>query len=231
MLHSVNNHKKSLLLTQSSMLRKLHYCFWLVILAHLILFLGLTLKIFYNETPEMYAARNVQKILPAYFYKDESNPTQQNNFMQETQTKKMTADNGILKQTKDSIEKNLFPPQDIKRKAKIAEQSAAPEQAPVNLIADKSTDKPLIKLLSRAAAKNLVYPKSARDFLVTGTAHIQFYIFPDGRVSNITLLQSSGSSVLDDAALFAIREMSPVRGVSLYLPAARYITVGIIFSA
>lgn len=53
-----------------------------------------------------------------------------------------------------------------------------------------------------------VYPESQRRANVTGVAYLRLLIGYDGRVEDVTLLQSSGSSALDSSAMRACRQWS-----------------------
>jgi TonB family protein len=214
-------------------MKKLQYCFWLVLIAHLLLFLSFTVVLMQSQPedtplppPEEDAENSGHKPVPAYVYQE---PQQPMIAAEKPQSEVDTA--GILKP-----QEKTPPQQKINTQSAEKTKPSPPEKTPLgkdptNLFADKQTDKPLIKLLSRATGKKLVYPKSAQDFRVTGKASVRFYLTPDGVVSDVMLVGSSGSSVLDDAALTAVAAISPVRGVKVYLPEARYLVVGIIFSA
>jgi TonB family protein len=217
------------------MIKKLRYCFLLVLLLHLLLFLGFTVVLVeqdQNTPPEQDEESKAQKVLPSYVYQEQPPPAPQNSPAEKPSllkpTTANTAKNGILK-PKTATPKT--PSQTavtmIGKPSKT--QSGAPHSDPANLVADKPTDKPLIKLLSRATGAKLFYPKSAQDFHITGIVRIQFYITPEGMVSQVVLLQSSGSSMLDEAGLYAISNISPVKGVDVYLKKPRTLTVGIIF--
>ncbi|MES2217416.1 MAG: TonB family protein [Pseudomonadota bacterium] len=219
------------------MIKKLRYCFLLVLLLHLLLFLSFTVVLIeqdQNTPPEQDEESKAQKVLPSYVYQEQPPPAPQNSPAEKPSllnpTTDNTAKNGILK-PKAAPPKQpaaaATPTTMIGKPSKT--QSGAPHSDPANLIADKPTDKPLIKLLSRATGAKLFYPKSAQDFHITGIVRIQFYITPEGVVSQIVLLQSSGSSQLDEAGLYAISNISPVKGVDVYLKKPRTLTVGIIF--
>lgn len=100
---------------------------------------------------------------------------------------------------------------------------------PVHLIGDKNIDAPLLKLLGEAISANLVYPRLAIDFRIKGTTLVGFTLHPDGNVTNVQVVQSSGAGVLDDAAYDAIHDMSPVHRVGKYLKKTKFMVVGIIF--
>lgn len=58
--------------------------------------------------------------------------------------------------------------------------------------------------------RKLVYPESARQKRIEGRVKAQFVVKRDGSVSNLEVFQSSGSSLLDEAALLAVRKASPL---------------------
>lgn len=93
----------------------------------------------------------------------------------------------------------------------------------------KPIDEPLLKELTRATAAKLYYPAKAAAFHIKGKVTIRFLLQPDGRVEEARVVESSGFSVLDEAALNTIRSISPVRDANLYLTKARYIHAGILF--
>jgi protein TonB len=209
------------------MMKKIQYCFWLVLLAHLLLFFSFALTLVQlqqqPEAPDEDAENSAAKPVPSYVYQEPQKPA-------------VTAENQ-LPVASDRLIKQPHPtPKQLANTATQQEKSlpAKPAKAgtdPDTVMANNKTDKPLIKLLSRATSKKLAYPKSAQDFHVTGKTNVRFYLTPDGQVSDVTLVGSSGSDVLDEAALNAIRAISPVKGVNTYLSYPKYLVVGIIFSA
>jgi TonB family protein len=216
--------------------KKLRFCFLIVLLLHLLFFLGFTVVLVEaddNKPPEQDEESKAQRVLPSYVYQEQPPPAQLQNTLEEKPSllkpvTKDTAKNGILK-PKTPTPKPASSAEPTMIGKPSSTQSGAPHSDPANLVADKPTDKPLIKLLSRATGAKLFYPKSAQDFHITGMVRIQFYITPQGYVSQVVLLQSSGSSQLDEAGLYAISNISPVKGVDLYLKKPRTLSVGIIF--
>jgi len=103
------------------------------------------------------------------------------------------------------------------------------DEQPVHLIGDKPSNDPLIKLLGKAISARLVYPRSAADFNIKGTAYVGFTLHPNGELTGIKIMQSSGADVLDGAALRGIRAISPLGGANQYVPKDRFLVVGIIF--
>ena len=221
------------------MIRKLRYCFLLVLLLHLLLLLSFTVVLTGFEpppppsTPEEDAENKAEKVLPAYVFQQQPKQVANPVSLAQTQTPpaKEVAANGILKAPTPAPQQ--IPKRNVEEQVgrQTKEESGGPKNDGTTIIADRPTDKPLIKLLSRATASKLRYPKSAQDFQITGTVHLGFNITPAGIVSDVKVIHSSGSSMLDEAALTAISSISPVYGVEPYLPEARYITVGIIFGA
>ncbi len=103
------------------------------------------------------------------------------------------------------------------------------EKEPLRLIGDSKIVKPLAKILGRALSKNLSYPKIAVDFNIRGIVYIGFALHPDGRVTDVQIVKSSGAGVLDAAALTAVNAISPVKEVDSYIKEAEFLVVGIIF--
>ncbi len=107
--------------------------------------------------------------------------------------------------------------------------SHSPETEPVHLIGDKKIDRPLLTLLGKALTKHLIYPKSAIDLNVKGTAVIGFLLYPDGHITDVQLLRTSRAEVLDSAALSAANAIGPVSHISQYLDKPKWMIIGIIF--
>lgn len=108
-------------------------------------------------------------------------------------------------------------------------KSTASQKRGIHLIGEKTVDKSLLKLLGEAINDHLYYPKAALDFNVRGVALVGYTVAPDGRVTDIQLVKSSGANVLDQAALSAVNHISPVKGAGEFLKQPRFIVVGIIF--
>ncbi len=56
---------------------------------------------------------------------------------------------------------------------------------------------------------NWIYPRQAGDRGIEGEARIEFHIAKSGRVEFIELRHSSGTTILDDAALTAVKLAQP----------------------
>lgn len=105
----------------------------------------------------------------------------------------------------------------------------SPHSEPPDEKSDTKVNIPLLNLIHEAVASRLVYPKAAIDFNESGTVKIGFVIYPNGELTDVTLVQSSGSDILDNAALTAVNTMWPVHGVDKYLTKPRYIAGYIVF--
>lgn len=105
----------------------------------------------------------------------------------------------------------------------------SPHTEPPEEESKETLKRPLLKLLHDAAAQKLIYPKSAIDFNESGLVKVGFTISPNGQVDDVTLLQSSGSEFLDNAALAAINNMWPVHNVAQYLKKPEFVAAYIQF--
>ena len=190
---------------------------WLSILLHLLL---LAVVIFHFNYPmTMRLEEKPALYIPSYTYSEPSQPTQ----VAQNQQTKPSSKNGIEKPVKQEV---LADSADSKE----ALQYSKNEQG-VHFIGQKKLNDPLIKLLGIALSAHLIYPPSAVDFRVTGVVHVGFVIHPNGQVTNIQILKSSGVGVLDDAAMTAATMMGIVRGVEQYLSKPKFIAIGIVFRA
>ena len=122
-----------------------------------------------------------------------------------------------------------IPPKPVSKFKPIDDSQVMNDEQAVHLIGEKKSDDPLIKLLGKAISARLVYPRIAADFNLKGTSYIGFTLHPNGELSGIRIMQSSGTDVLDNAALNGIRAISPLGGANQYVPKERFLVVGIIF--
>ena len=65
------------------------------------------------------------------------------------------------------------------------------------------------RYLQRRIRDKLVYPAQARRAGIQGVSQVSFTIHEDGRVSAVTILQTSGHSILDEAAVETIYAAAP----------------------
>jgi protein TonB len=66
-----------------------------------------------------------------------------------------------------------------------------------------------LNYIQRRIRDKLIYPEDARKANMQGVTEAAFTIHPDGSVSGVTVLVSSGQRSLDDAALAAIKAAAP----------------------
>lgn len=108
--------------------------------------------------------------------------------------------------------------------------AAVKYEEPIYLIGDhQQSPNPLIKLLAYALSANFFYPDSAGKFGITGRAIIGMTLHPDGHLSDIQLLKSTGNLNLDNAALYAVNQAPRVKRVNQYLSTAKHFVIGFVF--
>ncbi len=64
--------------------------------------------------------------------------------------------------------------------------------------------------IRRRIQEALVYPRLARRREIEGESEVEFAIAADGGASDIALVRSSGSALLDAAAARAVRDAAPL---------------------
>jgi protein TonB len=68
--------------------------------------------------------------------------------------------------------------------------------------------KKYLKTVRKNVAKNKIYPVFAQRHGITGKVKVSFYINNDGTFEQVTVKKSSGSSILDEAAVETIVKLS-----------------------
>jgi len=194
---------------------------WLSLVLHLLILMSLTFGFSFQsknqERPALF--------IPSYLLQQES----KNTFQQQPQQKQDLED--LPKHDNDlplDSNKKNGGAENLNRNQTINISSAA-EEEPVHLIGDKKLNQPILELLGKALTAHLVYPKSALDLNVRGTAIISFMLYPDGHLTDIKLLKSSSAAVLDDSAIKAAYAISPIAKIDRYLKKPEYMVIGIIF--
>jgi protein TonB len=71
----------------------------------------------------------------------------------------------------------------------------------------------LLAYIKEYIDKNLIYPPMAKRRNIQGVAGVSFEIEKNGELVSITVNHSSGSSILDNAALSLIKKIHPVRNI------------------
>lgn len=224
--------------------RSLYY-FLVVLLGHLLLALSMMTTFvfaFKSEIPESEAQKGT--VVPAYVSPDpmltqpEQEPAPLDSSASAMSSAASTAASEVTPTetttTHEVSTAGLLKPSShtIATESKIAENKPKKSSKAVsipNLISEKEIDKPLLKILSHAMKERLTYPKSASDFHVTGKVLVRFLLFPSGIVSDVSIVQSSGSGVLDQAALTTVATMRQVPEVGEYLKESQFLVVGIIY--
>lgn len=84
-------------------------------------------------------------------------------------------------------------------------------------------------ILHQAIDRHKQYPLVALRMRLQGTARIRFHLFEDGRVEDVTLLQTSGYQSLDHSALRAVKSIAPFTPAREYLSNDEHFDVDIIF--
>jgi TonB family protein len=207
----------------------------LSLLLHLLLAASFILVIQHEEQQEKPPAMYV----PAYTYQPESTQAAAAQSAPATNEAKQTEklpntpnDKNQIALAHDTLLRERE--QQIKRLSNSKQNEAvsihSKDTEALHLVGDKTVAlKPLIRILGVAMAKHLSYPKIAVDFLLRGTAYVGFVIHPNGEITDVQLVQSSGAGVLDEEAIAGVRAMSPVKNVTHYVPQPKYLVVGIIF--
>jgi protein TonB len=203
--------------------------FWLALLAHLLLFMSFSLDLAFDS--ELPFEKKSERYLPAYLYQEASHA--QNSAPSQPQTvnsKESPPEPENKQQDKIALKK-----QEVQQKSQVSQpprpqaQSSASFMAAESPKVGKPIDEPLLKELSRATSARLYYPAEAAIGHIKGMVTISFLLHPDGRVEEVSIAQSSGFSILDQAALNTIKAISPVRDANMYLTKPRYLLAGIIF--
>ena len=219
----------------ATMTKRMQFYFWLAILAHLLLFLSFSLVLVFE--PEQQFEKKSDRFLPAYLYKKE-NAVSHASEPSPPQLAQRAASSTPEENLPTQPRENALALKPALKKADPQHTSrVSPAKAPQtssyieaeSLKSGKPIDEPLLKELSRATSAKLFYPPQAAAFKIKGKATISFLLYPDGRVAEVTLAQSSGFRVLDEAALKTIKAISPVRDANMYLTKPRYLLAGIIF--
>lgn len=224
--------------------RHLPTYFLLALLLHLLLFISFSVRFLFPSLEHPYESSSdsdADKVIPAYVYHEERNnplPSQMNTSQptpamkpQETtkEEKQEQLDKDAIAIKKEKQPEKTERQQMAKEAANPSKQVISDQHETQTMASKKGIDNLLLKLLSQATAAKLVYPKIAEDFRLRGTVKVKFTIAPNGIVSQVSLDETSGSTVLDEAALNTIHAISPVKGVDKYLSQPKVIHAGIIY--
>ena len=202
-------------------MKKLQTYFWLAIIIHLLLLTSVAFNFAYIPP----SSEKEFKELPAYIYHEKINQPQ----VTPQPPSPTPAKNPPEDVSPNGIKKSEPPKKPATKQTTPVALSLGTGTQNININEKSTAEQPLLRLLSKATAAHLVYPKIAYDFRLRGNAIVEFMLHPDGHLTGVGLLKSSGSAVLDNAALAAIKGISPVKGVEQYVKEPQTIAFRIIF--
>lgn len=151
-----------------------------------------------------------------------------------------------LKKTTDLVEKPLKAtpkPQAEKKQAPttkpgVVSFSAASQpidlthpfdREPLRLVGESKIVPPLVRILARAIGPHLFYPRVAAEFNLSGVVLVGFVLHPEGYLTNVRIVKSSGAGVLDDAARNGVASVATVGQVSEFVQQPEFLVIGVIF--
>ncbi|PHQ81197.1 MAG: hypothetical protein COB66_02930 [Coxiella sp. (in: Bacteria)] len=111
----------------------------------------------------------------------------------------------------------------VSHKAEAASRVASPKPL------TKGQRSLILEELHDAIRKNLIYPSQATFLNLTGTTLLQFHIQPNGVIEKDHVVTSSGSSILDQAAMATLKKISPFKLAKRYLKQPELFTIAISF--
>ena len=94
---------------------------------------------------------------------------------------------------------------------------------------NENHDKNVLEILHQAIAAKQIYPENSVQLNETGTVKIGFLLAPNGEISAISVLHSSGFSSIDEAARSAVSATSPIQSAGIYLQKPEFFSVDVIF--
>lgn len=134
---------------------------------------------------------------------------------------KESSKTGLLKaRNNEKIEKKNLQ-QERSSSSRSSEQKKSIDKKSVNTI--------LLKILHESIAEKLIYPENALELKQTGTVKVGLLLLPSGEISASRIVKSSGSDVIDDAAITAVRSIPRVKEAALYLSSAQFFSVDVVF--
>lgn len=220
----------------------IRHSLWISLLLHVFTLFGFSFYLVLHPAP---MEKSPEYYVPSYATRGPDQPAPpapvappERQTAQSSQQKQQQGDvQKKLAKSKDGIEKvgtkhaaKMPAPNELQpMPMNAAAKTATSKEDPVHLVGEKKVAKPLVLILGKALAAHLKYPKTAEDFNIRGTAFVGFTLHPDGSVTDVQLVQSSGTGVLDNEAMHGVTTMAPVLHVNQYLQAPEYLIVGVIF--
>lgn len=220
--------------------------FILSIIIHLLLIIFLFLHFLFNQKKE--EPKQPHLFSPAYLYhyqqpvihaaasnSDSNNKKIENKIENKIQKKELINNSientqeqpptrkykkSLLTATQDYLEEN---------RRQLLTKSAKYDN-PVYMIGDQNTSPdPLIRLLAYVLSAHFQYPDIARKFGITGKTIIGMTLYPNGRLHNIQIIESSGNIDLDHAALYAVNTAEVIKQANRYISQPKNFIIGFVF--
>lgn len=150
-----------------------------------------------------------------------------------------------LKKTKDVVEKPVKAAQKSQSQKKqalstprtVSFNAASPpidlthpfDREPLRLVGESKIVPPLVRILARAIGPHLFYPRVAAEFNLSGVVLVGFVLHPEGYITGVKIVKSSGAGVLDDAARNGVASVATVGQVSEFVQQPEFLVIGVIF--
>lgn len=103
------------------------------------------------------------------------------------------------------------------------------DREPLQLVGEDKIVPPLVRLLASAISPHLFYPRTAAEFNLQGVVLVGFTLHPEGYITGVRIVKSSGTGVLDDAARSGVGAAHSIGNVMQYVSQPEFLVVGIIF--
>lgn len=203
------------------------------VLLHFLLLLILILHFLFSQTkveppkPYLYS--------PAYLYQPKKNLLTHQ--LKSEKTKEEIIEKNKT-QNKITIKKNISPKKSLLTATREFLQenrrqtltTSAKYEEPVYMIGDQNNSPdPLIRLLAYVLSAHFSYPEIARKFGITGRTIVGMTLYPDGKLHNVQILESSGNIDLDHAALYAVNMAATIKKADRYISQPKRFIIGFVF--
>jgi TonB family protein len=173
--------------------------------------------IIFNYSHEYGIKKSTHRLLPTYIHVAQINSPQQK----------------IISSQKEFSRKTISTKGKIKHpttSSHLTQSSTKNHLKPENGVASNNkTEQKILTILHKAIAEKQSYPENAQELNQSGTVRIQFLLYPDGRLAHFSILQSSGFTSIDSAALAATKAISPIKQAGTYLQKETFFSIDIIF--
>ena len=113
------------------------------------------------------------------------------------------------------VEPSIAPPTDVRpAPGPVATAPAPPVVAPQPKAADENRERMLVEqyqqIISAKIKQHEEYPPVAKRRHWEGTTVVQLQLTPEGKVTDISVVEKSGYEILDEAAVKMVRKASPL---------------------